>query len=266
MNRNKKKREIKYPKLFECSQLEQDDYWKQFFENLSRGKSIKKLLLTDTNIEITQKNKSVVYVYKDKTPETILIECKELIRQKLHLHSKKDIYNNQQKWTSEQNELNNLTQQDDWKKIRNKNMRYFLIMKYAIQTKNTKNINWKIANKFFKTIIDALYNIHTHKSIDVVMQNGVITNIKDIVISENNIICNLRLDSNPSKKEKKDVKLTLWEKYLSNITKMYSESKFDNSLLSEYNNSKSNDDNEEINFIENSCMMDDDEYETFNTL
>jgi hypothetical protein len=263
MNRNKKKREIKYQKLYECSLIEQDDYWKQFFENLSRGKSIKKLVLSDTNLEIVQKGKSIVYVYKDKIPETILVECKELIRQKLHLHSKKDIYNNQQRWTTDQNELNTLTQQDDWKKIRNKNMRYFLIMKYAIQTKNTKNLNWKIANCLFKTIIDALYLIHTHKSVDIMMQNGVITNIKDIVISDKSVVCNLRIDNELSKKEKKDIKLSMWEKYLTNITKMYNDSKFDETLLSKKEEIEMNED-EELNYLA-SGNIEDDEYEMIQT-
>lgn len=264
MNRNKKKREIKFQKLYECSLIEQDDYWKQFFENLSRGKSIKKLLLNDGNIEIVQKGKSIVYVYKDKTPDIILLECKELIRQKLHLHSKKDIYNNQHLWSTEQNELSTLTAQDDWKKIRNKNMRYFLIMKYSISIKHSKNLNWKIANNLFKTITDALFVIHTHKSADIVMQNGVIFNIKDIIVTDKNIIHNLRIDlDSPSKKEKKDVKLTLWDKYLNNITKMYTESKFDKSLLSSINKDENEDDEEIFEIYNNND--DDDEYETIVT-
>ena len=121
-------------------------------------------------------------------------------------------------------------------------MRYFLIMKYSISIKHSKNLNWKIANNLFKTITDALFVIHTHKSADIVMQDGVIFNIKDIVVTDKNIIHNLRIDlDSPVKKEKKDVKLSLWDKYLSNITKMYSESKFDKSLLSSINK----DDNEE---------------------
>jgi len=257
MNRSKKKREIKYQKLYECSLLEQDDYWKQIFENLSRGKSIKKCILNEGSIEILHKGKSTLYVYKDKTPETILLECKEIIRQKLHLHSKKDIYNNQHLWSNEQNELSTLTQQDDWKKIRNKNMRYFLLMKYAIHIKNTKNISWKVANNLFKTIIDALYTLHTHKSVDITMENGVIVNIKDINITDNCIIQNDRIDiENNKKKEKKDVKLSLWDKYLNNITKMYTESKFDFTLLS----SKVNNEDEDIPIINN--HDEDDDYET----
>ena len=257
MNRNKKKREVKYQKLQDCSLLEQDDYWKAFFDNLSRGKSIKKLLVTDTSLEIIQKNKNILYVYKDKQPETILLECKDIIRQKLHLHSKKDIYNNQHIWSNEQNELNTLTQQDDWKKIRNKNMRYFLLMKYAISLKNSKNLNWKIANNLFKTITDALFIIHTHKSVDVTMENGSIVNIKDIIINDKNIIHNLRIDNNSSnsKKEKKDIKLSLWDKYLNNINKMYCESKFDKNML------LSSQPIEEETIIY-PTTQDDDEYET----
>ena len=233
MNRAKKKRDIKYQKLYECSLLEQDDYWKQFFENISRGKSVKKLILNDGSLEILNKGKSIVYVYKDKPNDVILEEFKEIIRQKLHLHSKKDIYNNQHIWINDQNELNILTQKDDWKKIRNKNMRYFLIMKYAIHLKNIHGLNWKLANILFKTITDALFVIHTHKSVDIVMENGVILNIKDIIITDKNIIHNIRNDSDffSNKKEKKDIKLTLWDKYLNNIKKMSSDSKFNNEFL-----------------------------------
>jgi hypothetical protein len=262
MNRMKKKREIKYPKLYECSQLEQDDYWKDFFENLSRGKTVKKLILTDTNLEFVQKSKNVVYVYKDKSPELILDQCKELIRQKLHIHSKKDIYNNQHIWNNEQNELNTLSQQDDWKKIRNKNMKYFLLMKYSIHMKNIKNLTWKTANIFFKTITDALFVIHTHKSIDVYMENGAVCNIKDIIITDSNLIQNNRVEKLDSKKERKDSKLSLWDKYLTNITKMYVDSKLDSNCSSQIKNT---DDEEETNEDMFQTNLYDDDYETICT-
>jgi hypothetical protein len=258
MNRTKKKREIKYPKLYECSQIEQDDYWKQFFENLSRGKSIKKLLLSDGTIELIQKNKNIVYVYRDKHPELILSEAKDLIRQKLHIHSKRDIVNSQHVWSTEQNELNTLTQQDDWKKIRNKNMRYFLIMKYSIYVKHKKNLSWNVANILFKTIKDAFYNIHTHKSVDVYMQNSEIIDIKDIIITDDHIVRNNRIESLESKKEKKDTKASLWDKYLNNVVKMAYESKMDALDMQQ----KQQKEEEEEMFP--SVLDDDDDYETIN--
>ena len=57
---------------------------KQFFENISRGKSVKKLIVNDGSLEILNKGKSIVYVYKDKPNDVILEEFKEIIRQKLH--------------------------------------------------------------------------------------------------------------------------------------------------------------------------------------
>lgn len=256
MNRTKKKREIKYPKLYECSQLEQDDYWKQFFENLSRGKSIKKLLLNDGSLELVQKNKTICYMYKDKEADVILAECKELIRQKLHIHSKRDIVNNQYVWNTEQNELTTLTQQDDWKKIRNKNMRYFLIMKYAISMKYKKNLNWSVANILFKTIKDAFYNIHTHKSVDVCMQNSEITDIKDIIITNDHLVQNLRIESLENKKEKKDTKTSSWDKYLNNVYKMIQETKLEYTLSDKKQK-------EEDDLIEPfGSLIDDDDYET----
>lgn len=258
MNRTKKKREIKYPKLYECSQIEQDDYWKQFFENLSRGKSIKKLILNDSSLELVQKNKTICYIYKDKTPDVILTECKELIRQKLHIHSKRDIVNNQYVWNTEQNELNTLTQQDDWKKIRNKNMRYFLIMKYAIYMKHKKNLNWSVANILFKTIKDAFYNIHTHKSGDVCMQNSEIIDIKDIIITNDHLVHNLRIELLENKKEKKDTKISSWDKYLNNVCKMVQESKVEYTL-----SCRKEEEDDQIEPF--SSMMDDDDYETINT-
>jgi len=262
MNRSKKRREIKFQKLFDCSIVEQDDYWKQFFDNMSRGKAVKKLVLNEGNIEFVQKGKSVVYVYKDKTPEVILAELKELIRQKLHIHSKKDVYNNQLSWTTEQNELTVLITHDDWKKIRNKHMRHFLIMKYCIAVKHSKNLNWKIANLLFKTITDALFSLHTHKSTDVLMENGVITSIKDINITNDFIIQNLRIESHEGKKDKKDTKISSWDKYLTNISKMYTDSKLS------VNNTDTND-SENINNDDNMKTIDEpfneeyDEYETF---
>jgi len=259
MNRTKKKREIKYPKLYECSQIEQDDYWKQFFENLSRGKSIKKLLLSEGTIELIQKNKNIVYVYKDKHPDLILSESKDLIRQKLHIHSKRDIVNSQQVWNNEQNELNTLTQQDDWKKVRNKNMRYFLIMKYSIYMKHKKNLSWNVANILFKTIKDAFYGvgIHTHKSVDVCMQNSEIVDIKDIIITDDHLVRNIRIETLEAKKEKKDTKLGLWDKYLTNVVKMAYESKMDTVCMQL---KQQKEDEEEELFP--SMMDDEDDYET----
>lgn len=253
MNRMKKKREVKYSKLYDCSQIEQDDYWKQFLESLSRGKSVKRLILNDGNIEFVQKGKSFVYHYKDKSPDMILPELKELFRQKLHIHSKKDIYNNQYVWSTEQNELSTLKQQDDWKKIRNKNMRYFLIMKYSISLKHKHILTWKTANILFKIIYDALFTIHTHKSIDITMENGEIINVKDIIIDKNKVIHNTRIDLIDQKKDKKDTKTTLWDKYLMNTYKMYSESNTDDIINCKIVQ-------EEVIFINND---DDDDYETF---
>jgi hypothetical protein len=265
MNRSKKRREIKFQKLYDCSVVEQDDYWKQFFENLSRGKTVKKLVVNEGNVEFIQKGKSIVYVYKDKEPELILVELKDLIRQKLHIHSKKDVYNNQLSWNTEQNELTVLSSQDDWKKIRNKNMKYFLIMKYCIQMKNTKNLNWKNANLLFRTITDALFDFHTHKSTDVIMENGVISSIKDINITENLLIENTRIETHECKKNKKDLRISCWDKYLTNISKMYNDCKYENSSNSEENELIENEDNDDYlndcsQTINNSC---DDDYEVF---
>ncbi len=123
--------------------------------------------------------------------------------------------------------------------------------------KNNKNMSWKTANIFFKTITDALFIIHTHKSIDVYMENGSISNIKDIIITENNLIQNSRIEKIDSKKERKDSKLSLWDKYLTNVTKMYIDSKLDST-----SQNKSIDDEDECTEDMFQTNLYDDDYET----
>ena len=64
------------------------------------------------------------------------------------------------------------------------------------------------------------------------------------------------------KKEKKDIKLSPWDKYLNNITKMYTDSQLDNDINNNNNNEDEEDETNTIQAFHNNIDDYDDEYET----
>jgi hypothetical protein len=96
-------------------------------------------------------------------------------------------------------------------------------MNYVFSLKKQYKLDNKRARSIYHNIKDALFTFRTHKSEDVVMENGVITSIKDFVYDKTlkNVI-NMRFESLDDRKINETVKDVLgsrWEKYVQNVIK-----------------------------------------------
>jgi hypothetical protein len=211
-----KKKDIKYPLLYDASTFLEDEFWKNFFIDISKGKCPKKITINNTTIVLGSKRNMNIYFYGDKTACQIAFELKPMIIDMLNILSDYDMTSSIGKIDENLNEFNNWKLTNNWKKIKNKKMRDDLIDTYVLFRKKTWNLNWDQTRDLQNVINNAIYIFRTHKSIDIIMNDGNILNINDIIFKNNNII-NKRstiLQKDPENEEKqKDIK-NIWTSYI----------------------------------------------------
>jgi hypothetical protein len=220
----KKTKEVLYDLLFEAANLITDEFWKNYFLDLSKGKC-KKIYVDATTVSYTFKRNSFTYVYKDKTPEEISLELKRIINNTMLIFSDTDMVSEEQEIRVIANEFSDAKKEDNWKKIKNRKMKDNLITRFIIDTKQEKGLTWEEARRAYNVINNALFVFYTHNSDDISMKNGDMVDIDDIVISKKEIH-NLRLDSADTSSDKPAVKkINLdkeWTKCVTNIYKSMS--------------------------------------------
>lgn len=224
--RQRTKKEVIYPVLAECSLLIKDEFWKQFYEDLSLGKSTKGIYITNGNIHTSNKRNGFTYNISDKDPEVILTELHHLLLSHTSIHSCKDI-NRKRQIIDEIEEEFKCYDKGKWTSIKRKNIRSMCILNYAISLRKKYDLTWPATINAYRRIVMA-FEYKTHNSKDVEYSNGVITNIDDIEISEDGkeIINKRDVDiqsSSPDLGNTGDNNLqTLFEPYCSNWYKVIS--------------------------------------------
>jgi hypothetical protein len=231
-----KKKEPLYSLILQAVDYAPDDHWKKLFENLAKGVPPKRIMIDTNNVKFFSKKDGFTYNYTSKTPEEIASDLRILIGKALCLYSEKDLKNQQESKSDEGKEFKSACSQDDWKKVKNKKMKDLLITNFVIKKKTELNLNWKMARSLYQTINNALYEFHTHKSADIDMEDGEISDIADIEINEQHrTVLNTRIfqlkedgslmirgdledDTVPVKK--KDLS-NEWGKFLTYVSKRY---------------------------------------------
>jgi hypothetical protein len=214
--RRKRVKEIQYPLLNEAAGHLKDEFWKNLFMDMARGKHPRKLHIDDKSVNCTKKN-SFTYMYRDKSPVEIATELKQHISKALCIYSSKDMQDKEEQKSAINNEFDLACTEDSWKKIKSKKMREYLISKYVLENKERHSLSWDKTRLLYNMILDAFYFFHTHKSVDVQMEDSVITNIEDFQITPT--IKNLRLDTLVEKQQHTS-KIDLiheWQKYTTNM-------------------------------------------------
>jgi hypothetical protein len=95
-------------------------------------------------------------------------------------------------------------------------------MNYTIYLRKKFKLDNRKSKDLYESLKDALFNYRSHKTEDIVMEKGVITNIKDFTYNKTTkTVCNDRIASFDERKEKeaKDVLGSKWEKYVQNVIK-----------------------------------------------
>jgi hypothetical protein len=193
-SRTKKKKEVIFPLLQKAVEHVDDDHWKTLFDNLSKGNAPKRISVDATSVKFFSKKDGFSYNYSYQEPVEIANQLKILIGKALCLYSKKDLKQQQELKQGESSEFQTVCQLDDWKKVKNKRMKDLPITNFVVNKQKELNLSWMLARLLYNTINSAFYDYHTHKSSDVIMENGNIISIRDIIVdTENSLVYNGRI-------------------------------------------------------------------------
>jgi len=219
----KRVKEVVYPILQECCKHFKDEFWIKLFDDLSRGRCPKGVNIFKDVISSTYKRNGFMYTFigENITVEQIVQELPELLKNSLCIYSQKDIVNKKSDIHSAKNEYMNVKASDDWKKIKNRKMKENLITNFAIAMKKKYKLTLNTTKNLFHLVKDSLLYNKTHKSDDVVMEDGEILKIEDIEYNkQKKCFESLREENFETKeKEKVDYLNNKWENYVSQIIK-----------------------------------------------
>ena len=191
----KKQKDVRFHLLYDAAGYFEDDFWTNFFIDMSRGKCSKKITIDNSTIMLGTKRNMNIYFYADKSPKQIAHDLKPLLVDSLNILSKSDQKLSYDEIATSLEEFNLYKDENDWKRIKNKKMRDSMLDDYVLFRKKEWNLNWENTRLLQTIISNAFYFYRTHKSKDVVMENGKIANILDIeFIEETNSISNTRFD------------------------------------------------------------------------
>jgi hypothetical protein len=212
--KSKRQKEIVYPILYECSLLQNDEFWKKLFDDLSRGKCPKGITIFNGIISSTNKRKSFTFNVTNKTdPEETAEELINILKNNAYIYSVKDIENKDNEEES--------ADADNWKK-KTKKMKETPIVNYILTLKK----KYKLSNRNTRRLYDSIkhaFNYRTHKTNDIEIENGVVVDIADFVYDKKlKMVVNTRLETYDEKMEEASVKDILgnkWEKYVNNVIK-----------------------------------------------
>lgn len=218
----KRQKEVIYPLLQECSSIQDDDFWKSLFCDLSRGKCPKGILIYNGVISSTSKRNGFTYNINDKNdPEEISEELINLLKKNACIYSSNDIQSKESSIQEFKDEYEALKNTDSWKKIPTNKMKENLILNYVFKLKKKYKLKNKATKYLYDNIKGALFEHKSHKSEDVVMKNGEIHKILDFEYDEDlKNIFNLRIETYEEKIKneiKKDILGSKWEKYITNV-------------------------------------------------
>ena len=185
---SKKKKDIRFPLLFEASERIRDDYWKNFLLDLARGRFPKKITVDYKSIHAGTKRNQLTYFYGNKSPEEIAQELPGILRKHLSVYSQTDIQEQTNVTEDHFNEFVNRIQDNSWKRIKSKKMKQSLLVDYTLRCKNEWNLSWNQARDLHRVLDDAFFVYRTHGSTDVQMEDGEIIDIEDIHLDNGQII------------------------------------------------------------------------------
>lgn len=221
----RRQKDILYPVFQECLSLIKDDFWIKLFDDLSRGKCPKGVMLYNGVLNSTYKRNGFTYSFSEKTADIIVKEIPEILKKTVCIYSKNDIINKENDLSDANNAYSIMKLTDNWKKIKAKKMRENLITNFCLDMKRKYKMTYPNAKHLYDTIRDALYVYKTQKSDDINMKNGKIESIDDIEYSDKyGCFINLReIDETNSKKIKKNKNYSVldnkWRNYLTIIVK-----------------------------------------------
>lgn len=217
-----------YPVFTLCLKHIKDDFWKNFFSDLSYGKHPKCIYINNNTIFSSNKKRNFSFaIPKYNTHKSddynidskkIYIDLKNLLLDNTPLCSPIDIAEKKEKLKNSFDE--EITNETSWNEIKKKNVRDIFIIKYVIRMKEEYNLNWDKARNLY-SIIQLAFIYKTHTSKDILFMNKQIEEIQDIIYDDkqghfNNIRLNddFILEDEITEEKTKKYLTDYWEKYV----------------------------------------------------
>lgn len=220
------KKGVIYPLFLEVSEKCKDEYWKQFFLDLSIGKIIKGIHVSNGHIATTNKKKGFTYYFVKKTSDDLINELIPILISNCNTCPDKNV--KIKSIVEKIKKENEETKLGKWSKIRRKNIKVALLQEYLSDLQKNNNISWSECSYVYNILNN---NINSHIMTKIVnLENGKITNIKGLelidgkLIFENDFYTNIKEEKKIEEDEENindeiefiaDQKLeTLWDSYI----------------------------------------------------
>ena len=211
--KSKRVREVIYPEINECQEYVTDIFWKRLFDDMSRGKCPKGIVIFKTTVNSTYKRNGFSYCFEDTTPQKIASDLMEILKTSGCIYSSSDIKKEEKEF-----ETNNTTKvsYSSWKQIKIKKIRQQYIHDFVLRQTNKHKLSDNSSKQLMNLINSSLNIYKTHRSDDVLFENNEIVKIEDIEYDESlKEFINLR-DVEDKEEVKKEVNLLKkkWENYI----------------------------------------------------
>jgi hypothetical protein len=172
------KKGVIFPLFLEVSEKCKDDYWKQFFLDLSIGKIIKGVQVSNGHILSTNKKKGFSYYFIKKTPDDLINELIPILIGNCNTCPDKNV--KLKSITEKIKKENEEIKLGKWTKIRRKNIKVALLQEYLSELQKNNNLSWQECSYAYNILNN---NINTSIMSKIVnLENGKITNIKGLEI------------------------------------------------------------------------------------
>jgi len=229
MNCDKKRlREIIYPQIKQCEEYVSDPFWKNLFDDMSRGKCPKSVVIFNNTVSSIYRRGGFTYNFQDKTSEEIARDLVEILKSTGCIYSVSDMKNEQQE-INDTNKTNCQIIYTSWKQIKTKKVKQQYIHDYVLK----QTVKYKLSDSASKHLIQlinsALNDYKTHRSDDIVLKNNEIVKIEDIEYDEDTKYFSNQRELEDREECRKEVNLLKksWENYIVKVvyreSKLYSE-------------------------------------------
>lgn len=211
--KSKRVREVIYPEINECQEYVTDVFWKRLFDDMSRGKCPKGIVIFKTTVNSTYKRNGFSYCFEDTPPEKIASDLMDILKTSGCIYSSSDIKKEEKDF-----ETNNATKgsYSSWKQIKIKKIRQQYIHDFVLRQTNKYKLS-DHSSKHLMNLINSSLNIYkTHRSDDVLFENNEIVKIEDIEYSESSKEFINAREVEDKEEVKKEVNLLKkkWENYI----------------------------------------------------
>ena len=143
-----KRREIIFPHVLYCCKYASEDFWKTLFEDLAYGKSPYGTYIFKDTICCTNKNVNFYYkIDPKKDPQIIYEELIEQFNKNLNIYSFEELKERKQVYDS------TISNRDEWKTIRKKNVKDQIIEEFVIDNMKTYELCLPESKKLLSIII-----------------------------------------------------------------------------------------------------------------